>query len=154
MHEPTIRKFRKVLRRFEWGLNTQTTSCGCCGVTLPQCHALMALEEEEGVSLNELAGKLRLDTSTTSRIINGLVKQQLVERIIPPENRRAVSLTMTEQGRQVSKNIHQTNDSYFGEVLGELTEKELDEFMITFEKVAKGMEKVNELDRNEKRIIF
>jgi len=149
MDELTIRKFRKILRHFEWGLNTQTTSCGCCGVSLPQCHALMALEEEEGVTLNELAGKLRLDTSTTSRIIDGLVKQKLVERIIPPENRRAVSLTMTEQGRLMNKNIHQTNDRYFGEVLGDLTDKELYEFMIAFEKVAYGMEKVNESDKKQ-----
>jgi len=149
MDELTIRKFRKILRHFEWGLNTQTTSCGCCGVSLPQCHALMALEEEEGVTLNELAGKLRLDTSTTSRIIDGLVKQKLVERIIPPENRRAVSLTMTEQGRLMNKNIHQTNDRYFGEVLGDLTDKELSEFMIAFEKVAYGMEKVNESDKKQ-----
>jgi len=149
MDELTIRKFRKILRHFEWGLNTQTTSCGCCGVSLPQCHALMALEEEEGVTLNELAGKLRLDTSTTSRIIDGLVKQKLVERIIPPENRRAVSLTMTEQGRLMNKNIHQTNDRYFGEVLGDLTDKELSEFMIAFEKVANGMEKVNESDKKQ-----
>lgn len=149
MDNLTIRKFRKILRRFEWELETQTGSCGCCGVTLPQCHALMALEEEEGVTLNELAGKLRLDTSTTSRIVDGLVKLTFVERCIPPENRRAVCLSLTDRGRQVSANIHKTNDSYFGDVLKGLTEKELQEFMITFEKVADGMERLNHPDRDQ-----
>lgn len=146
MDTQTIRKFRKILRRFEWELDTQTGTCGCCGVTLPQCHALLALEEQEGISLNELAGSLRLDNSTASRIIDGLVKLGLVERIIPPGNRRSVSLNLTRQGREVCTSIHQTNDRYFEEVLSGLSEKEMGEFMILFEKVATGMEAVNHVN--------
>jgi DNA-binding MarR family transcriptional regulator len=149
MDKKTIRKFRKILRRFEWELDTQTNSCGCCGVTLPQCHALMALDEGEGINLNELAARMRIDTSTASRIVDGLVKRNLIERIIPPENRRSVNLYFTESGRKVCNNIHQTNDTYFTEVLDKLNQRELQDFLLTFEKVSDTMEILNKLEQNQ-----
>ena len=148
MDQLTIRKFRKTLRQFEREIDTQNNSCSCCGVSLPQCHALLALEEQGRVNLNELAQKLRLDSSTTSRIIDGLVRLDLVERTIPEENRRSVILNLTDQGKQVCTGIHKSNDSYFNQVFSGISDTELSAFLQTFDKIASGMEEINVLNKD------
>lgn len=69
------------------------------GITIVQLKTLYKLSYNPNISLGELADKLRLTNSTVSGVIERLVHIGLVERVIPPENRRTVSIHLTEKGR-------------------------------------------------------
>jgi len=94
-----IETFRRNLRVLErevmHQLQTETT---CCGVTLAQCHVLLELSASGPRSLKELVGALKLDKSTLSRTVEGLVKAGLVNRVADPADRRAVLMTCTSAG--------------------------------------------------------
>ena len=94
-----IEAFRRNLRVLErevmHQLQTETT---CCGVTLAQCHVLLELSASGARSLKELVGALKLDKSTLSRTVEGLVKAGLVNRVADPADRRAVLMTCTSAG--------------------------------------------------------
>lgn len=79
----------------------------CChGVSVTQCHALAAMAETEGLTLNELAAELYLEKSTVSRIVKKLEEKGLVDRSRHPEDGRAVQLTLTPEGGQLHDAIH------------------------------------------------
>ncbi len=139
-----IRKFRENLRIFERELDIQNNSGCCCGVTLTQCHTLMELSKKDNISLNQLTEKLSLDKSTVSRIVEGLVKNDLVDRTIPNENRRTTIISLTKQGIAVCKQINEGNDEYFIKVLSTLPEEELVVFLKSFENVAYEMKTLND----------
>lgn len=75
------------------------------GLTVVQLKALYRLSISPDIGLSNLAEKLRLTNSTVSGVIDRLVHSELVERVIPPENRRAVSIHLTEKGKKLLQDV-------------------------------------------------
>ena len=73
----------------------------CYDVSVTQCYALEAVVLRGPLTLNELAGQLYLDKSTTSRVVDGLQRKGYVERRENPEDRRALRLEATPEGREL-----------------------------------------------------
>ncbi len=69
------------------------------GITVVQLKTLYKISNNPDIGLGELAEKLRLTNSTVSGVIDRLVHSGLVERVIPPENRRSVSIHLTQKGK-------------------------------------------------------
>ena len=81
--------------------------CICChDLSVTQCHALKALCARP-MKLNELAAALYLEKSTTSRVIDALLKKGYVTRERHPEDGRARVLAVTESGRRLFLEIEQ-----------------------------------------------
>ena len=77
-----IRFLRQKLRVLEREMNDPFgRDAGCCGLTLAQCHTLLEVGYRGEVSLVDLASSFGLDTSTLSRMIQGLVVPGLVSRL-------------------------------------------------------------------------
>ncbi len=116
-----LRGFLRVIEReVEGQLKVQTV---CCGVTTAQCHALLELASAEEMSLVELSERLRLDTSTLSRTVDGLVKLGHVNRITDPDNRRYVRLGLTGKGKRKVDFIDRSCDRFYLELLDRIPEK-------------------------------
>jgi DNA-binding MarR family transcriptional regulator len=114
-----IRQFRRALRTFERINNLQLKHC-CSGVTLAQCLVLLEIEETARQTLGQLASRLRLDNSTLSRTVDGLVQKRLVERLQDDKDRRAIRLQLTSKGEAVCRSIHSDNDAYCRRVFGRI----------------------------------
>ena len=105
----TIELFRAKLREIERAIWVQTKSEAlCCGVTLPQCHAIMEIGAAGELNLKELASRLRLDKSTLSRTVESLVQDGLAERTPSKEDRRATVIRLNEKGRAARDRINST----------------------------------------------
>jgi len=111
-----IRKFRRVLRQFTRLINAQLKSC-CTEVTLAQCLVLLEIDEartrtpQAPPTMSQLAASLRLDNSTLSRTVEGMVARGLVERIDDESDRRVVKVRLTAEGKDVCRSIHADNDA-------------------------------------------
>jgi DNA-binding MarR family transcriptional regulator len=112
MNVSDIRRFRRHLRQFERVTHAQLRSC-CAEVTLAQCLVLLEIDENGQLTMSQLASRLRLDNSTLSRTIEGLVKRQLVERLREDQDRRVVRIQLTTEGNAVCRSIHEENDSHY-----------------------------------------
>jgi DNA-binding MarR family transcriptional regulator len=137
-----VKKFRKQIRKLDRELSIRNNDNSCSGVSVAQCHALLEIEQKESLSVNELSEILKLDKSTVSRTIEGLVNIGLVTRTIPAENRRTALLQLTDSGKRTCLNINTINDNYFTEVLSVLDEKEADNLMLMLEIVVNQMETI------------
>ena len=78
----------------------------CChDVSVTQCYALETLVEHGSMRLSELAERLFLDKSTTSRVVTTLVKKGYVEQGPDAQDGRAIALSATRKGRSLCARI-------------------------------------------------
>ncbi|HEY7682048.1 MAG TPA: MarR family winged helix-turn-helix transcriptional regulator [Gemmatimonadales bacterium] len=70
------------------------------GLTVVQAYTLDILLSSGGQSLTGLALALRLDKSTTSRVISGMTQHGLVEWSRPAHDRRAKLIVASPEGRR------------------------------------------------------
>jgi DNA-binding MarR family transcriptional regulator len=110
----SIKEFRKSLRKLQRKLAEQLDGDSvCCGVTIAQCHVLLAVEEKGHTTVTELAAELELDKSTLSRTIENLVVMGLVNRETNADNRRSQRVQLTEGGEKTVAGIHDQWKSFF-----------------------------------------
>jgi DNA-binding MarR family transcriptional regulator len=69
-------------------------------LTVVQAYALDILTTTGGQGLTGLAQSLRLDKSTTSRVVSGMTKHGLVEWSRPEHDRRAKAIVASAEGRR------------------------------------------------------
>jgi DNA-binding MarR family transcriptional regulator len=132
VNQTDIRSYRRALRRFERVTNHQLKNC-CSGVTLAQCLVLMEIDESDRLTTSGLASRLRLDNSTLSRTIDGLVKQEQLERRRDDEDRRVVWLRLTRKGRATCRSLHKENDAICRRVMEKIPPSRRDTVLRSFE---------------------
>ncbi|KQT14108.1 MarR family winged helix-turn-helix transcriptional regulator [Ramlibacter sp. Leaf400] len=71
------------------------------GLTYPQYLAMLALWEEDGLSVSQLGERLRLDSGTLTPLLKRLEAAGLVTRLRAVEDERRVHLTLTPAGRKL-----------------------------------------------------
>lgn len=112
---PNLIQLREFIRQLERKLGvlqeSQQSYCGC--ISMAQCHALVEIGRAEKISLNDLAEKLNLDSSTMSRTVNKLVANNLVKRDIDPADRRYVAIFLTESGESRFHSIESDRNAHF-----------------------------------------
>lgn len=146
-----IRKLRKSLRLFERELYHYNIDNCCVGVTFKQCHILLSIDDASKTSVSELSKAMNLDKSTISRTIEGLVSINLVDRMIPQDNRRSTVITLTKEGHKLCESINKSNDNYFASILYSFTDKEIVLLSDLLERTAYNMVNFKECCNNEPR---
>jgi DNA-binding MarR family transcriptional regulator len=71
------------------------------GLSAPRLSALSVIVFSGPLSLAELAAAEQVRPPTMSRLVEGLVQEGLVSREIPPDDRRSVRITATDEGRRL-----------------------------------------------------
>ena len=78
----------------------------CYDISVTQCYALEELVEKGPSRSHALAEVLLLDKSTTTRVVDALVRKGYVKRRPDPDDARAVSLAVTAEGRKLYEKIN------------------------------------------------
>src|SRR5688572_8850622 len=93
----------------------------CChDISVTQCYALEVLIEAGPLRSQELAAALKLDKSTTTRVVDALVRKGYAERTPDLSDRRAVSLRATRRGRGLYERINRDLIAQQAELLRDL----------------------------------
>jgi len=74
-------------------------------LTPSQAEVLRVLQDHEPLSLIALGDLLVCETGSPSRLVQGLVEDGLVERIPSSTDKRMVTLTLTNTGREMAANV-------------------------------------------------
>jgi DNA-binding MarR family transcriptional regulator len=79
----------------------------CChDISVTQCYALEALKRDGPMRLNDLAERLFLDKSTSSRVLGALVRKGYAARLVDLTDGRAISVRITARGQKLFTRIH------------------------------------------------
>lgn len=110
---------QKFVRLF--GLLEQTvTPCGF-PLSLSQVYALQELEDA-ALSVSDLAHRLHLERSSGSRLVDALVKENFVNRIINENNRREMLLSLTDKGERTIRQVREQSIHFYESILNDLPE--------------------------------
>lgn len=77
----------------------------CYGLTVSQCYALQSLHSSSILTGSELASNLGLDLSSTSRLLDQLVRKRLITRRKRPADLRIRELELTAAGIRLMDRI-------------------------------------------------
>lgn len=97
------------------------------GVSIPQSFILYSLLEENGSTLKEVGNSTLIDSSSMTVLVDKLEKDNLVERKLDSQDRRAIRIYITDKGREVSKHVSKIGidfNSHLYDLLGEGNQKE------------------------------
>lgn len=90
------------------------------GISIPQFRVLAFLNRTEGASLSSVADRVGLSLPAMSRLIDGLVERDLVEREESAEDRRRITLRLTPMGKELVRVSRAGAQTRLAEALGSL----------------------------------
>jgi DNA-binding MarR family transcriptional regulator len=88
----------------------------CCGILLSQYNAILEIGKVGKMNLNELSDVLFLYKSTLSKTVDNLVDNQWVTREENPEDRRYISIRLTEKGSKAYAKIQEMLEAYYQKI--------------------------------------
>ena len=81
------------------------------GLTYPQYLVMLALWQEDGVSVKEIGGRLHLDSGTLTPLLKRLQASGYVRRGRDPANERQLRVELTEVGQQLRWKVAEVRKS-------------------------------------------
>ncbi|KAB7668058.1 MarR family winged helix-turn-helix transcriptional regulator [Bacillus sp. B1-b2] len=96
-------------------------------ITPPQFVALQWLFEDGDMTIGELSNKMFLAFSTTTDLVDRMEKNELVQRVKDPNDRRVVRIHLLEEGKRLIDEVIKKRQVYLQEVLGEYTTEEMED---------------------------
>lgn len=139
-----FKQLRELVRVLERELGAlEDCQFNCCGFTIAQCHALVEIGRSENISLNRLADLLNLDNSTMCRRVNDLVNSKLAKREYEEHDRRSITISLTETGKNICKDIEENMDLYFRKVFSAIPENKRSDVLESVQVLLEAINKIN-----------
>ena len=98
----------------------------CEGTTFHQFLILDVLAKNRKLKMADLHRHLAVEKSTTTRLVNPLIKKKLLQRRADPDDLRAAYLTLTKKGEETHKNVRRCIMDFFHEAMGNIPEKKME----------------------------
>jgi len=109
-----IARLRRALRRGARVADPGNT------LAVAQLELLAALTDQPGARPGQLARRLNMRANTVTTIVNALAARGMLQRVTDNGDRRAVSLTVTEAGREAVQTWQATNAAVLNLALSSL----------------------------------
>lgn len=94
-------------------------------LTIPQFRTLRFIQRNPDASLSDLADHLGLTLPSTSKLVDGLVKQELISRQESTTDRRRLTLVLTQNGESIVNSARASTQANLVKILGCLSNDEL-----------------------------
>ncbi len=104
----------------------------CCGISVGQYEAIIEVGSNERITLKELADRLDLDNSTTSRTVNNLVKNGIFKREIDENDRRYIKIMLTSCGEAIFSKFQSPGGNLFSRLLEGVPEDKREQVIESF----------------------
>jgi len=100
------------------------------GITLPRFDLMSQLERHpEGLKMNELSRRMMVTGGNVTGIVDQLVKEGLVARVVEPADRRAFRVRLTRAGDKAFAEMARAHEEWVVELLARLGRRDSDALM-------------------------
>ncbi len=111
------------------------------GFTHSQCYMLLEIFKHGSLTINEISSKMNLEISTITRIMDNLVRDNLILRQRSVQDKRIVEAVLTAQGKQAALNLQESITTYYQNVISNLPRGHVREVMSAVESLLSALEK-------------
>lgn len=102
-----------------------------------QYQFLVYLYMKDGITHDELTEKIGVDKAATTRAIVKLEEYGYIKKIQDSKDKRKYYIFLTDYAKSNRENIINVSKKWENEIVGELTDKELEQFYYLFRKITK-----------------
>ncbi|MCM3004953.1 MarR family winged helix-turn-helix transcriptional regulator [Priestia koreensis] len=141
------RQLLRVNREFKQALQhmNEHTAISNSGIGI-----IFKLENEEKMKMNEIADYLGITLGSATSMIDKLEKHDIVERTRSKEDRRIVSVQLTERGREVLEKIRQYFTDEAKTIFHSLPEDQIANMLGTVEQISNYLNDYNQSNNAKK----
>jgi DNA-binding MarR family transcriptional regulator len=111
----------------------------CCDITLSQCQTIVEIGRARKMSMNLLSEVLGLDKSTVSRSIDKLVNDGIIVRETDSEDRRSVTLQLSEKGQSIFEEVEKRMAIYFDGVVAAIPAEKREQVVESMQYLAQAL---------------
>nr|WP_237179001.1 winged helix DNA-binding protein [Paenibacillus sp. MMS18-CY102] len=95
------------------------------GITASQAEAISILESRQPLTLKELGNLLICEAGSPSRLVDRMVADGIIEKVVHPDDSRAVLLRLTAEGQAIAKRIKEIEEDAYRYINQLLTDQEI-----------------------------
>jgi MarR family transcriptional regulator, organic hydroperoxide resistance regulator len=117
------------------------------GFTSSQCYILLEILKNETLTINEISAKMNLEISTITRIMDNLVRDQLIIRNRSTQDKRIVEARLTEKGQHEATQLRASIRDYYKHVISHLPPGHVREVMHAVELLLTAVAQSNNRSR-------
>lgn len=141
-HQALLISLRKVIRAIDiHSKHLSKTS----GLTSPQLLIMLEIDKTSGVNSSQVAKNVNLSAATVTNILDRLENKNLISRVRNTQDKRKVSLYLTENGKALLLNAPQALQEHFIEKFSNLAQWEQSQLLSSMERLSEMMD-ANEID--------
>ena len=109
-------------------------------VTVEQFSVLALLWYKEGVNQQYIADNLKRNKATITRIIENMIKTNLIVKVPDQLDKRNKLLFLTQKGKELQHDMVESSGSVYYEALENLQEHEIKSILTILKKITKNLE--------------
>ncbi len=119
----------------------------CDRFQLPDAEfrCLVLFQDERYLTAKSIAHKMNVVKSRVSKIIDGLIKKNLIQRIDDPEDSRVKLLSLTPEGQKKINDIKQFMENVYSQVLSQMAPDQRTAMLTNLDILKASMESVKEM---------
>ena len=110
------------------------------GVTPSHVNAILVLLFNDSMTMGELSSEIYMTESAATRLVDRLVKMNLVKRKGDSNDRRVVRVILTSYGRQLAKLVFQRRSLRFNNLAERMTKEEREGLIMSHRAVIRVFE--------------
>ncbi len=141
-HQELLIALRKVIRAI--GLHSKHLN-KTSGLTSPQLLIMQEIDKISGVNSSQVAKNITLSAATVTNILDRLEAKNLISRVRNTQDKRRVSLYLTDAGTAILEKAPQPLQEHFIENFSNLAQWEQSQLLSSMERIAVMMD-ANEID--------
>ncbi|MBI2913385.1 MAG: MarR family transcriptional regulator [Chloroflexi bacterium] len=149
LHEEAFQLFGRMLTRSDPG---RLEAWAVLGLSMTQLRVLFNLRAEEGLAAGTLAERLSIMPSTLTRIMDRLVRNDLVRREVDDDDRRLVRHHLTSAGLRTVEEMERTGRARMSRIFGRLSPEELQRLVLALRDLVAAAEAVEAEEGREVRV--
>ena len=112
------------------------------GITPGQINALLILYMHDDLTMGELSAEIYLAESAATRLVDRLVKMNLVKRKGDDKDRRVVRVYLTSYGRQLASLVFERRSFRFSNLANHLSPEEREMLVLSVKAVLRVFEEI------------
>ena len=99
------------------------------GLNVPRFYVLLHVEENPGINYIVLSDLLLCTKSNTTRVVRGMQKEGLINRVVDPNDRRSYQLTLTEAGHNLFNRVYPDYRKLVDKLMSMLDKTKLEDYL-------------------------
>jgi MarR family transcriptional regulator, organic hydroperoxide resistance regulator len=96
-----------------------------------QIYLLQLLRRQSPSRMSEIAYRMGMPISTTTRLVAKMERMQLLERVADEKDRRAILVSLNKKGEKIVRTVEDHSFSVLSSNLKDFSEDELNAFIMT-----------------------